>query len=228
MIKDQIIIRSLGLTEYQQSWQEMKDFTDKRTDETIDEFWILEHEPVYTQGQNGKPEHILNANNIPVVPVDRGGQVTYHGPGQLVAYTLVDVKRKKLNVRQLVNALENSVIQLLKSYDIEANARCDAPGVYVNNQKICSIGLRIRRGCSYHGIALNVNMDLAPFLGINPCGYAELSMTQLADLTKIPTPKIPELGLKLIDYLAANLGYTTRLFNPRASDRNYGTIEHKQ
>jgi len=157
----------------------MRGFTDARDENTPDELWIVEHEPVYTLGQSGKTEHILNPGNIPVVKSDRGGQVTYHGPGQLVIYVLLDLKRYGLGVRQLVSLLENSVIELLADYQIKAQARCDAPGVYINDAKICSIGLRIRRGCSYHGLAFNVAMDLAPFSGINPCGYQGLKMTQL-------------------------------------------------
>ncbi len=149
---------------------------------TADEIWLLEHPPVFTQGQNGKPEHVLNPGVIPIVQSDRGGQITYHGPGQLVIYTLIDVKRKKLNVRQLVTLLEQSVIQLLAKYQIQAYAECKAPGIYVNEKKICSVGLRIRRGCSYHGLALNIDMNLEPFSRINPCGFADLHMVQFTDL----------------------------------------------
>jgi lipoyl(octanoyl) transferase len=190
----------------------MKDFTNQRHEETLDELWLLEHQPVFTQGQNGKPEHVLNPGNIPIVQTDRGGQVTYHGPGQVVIYTLIDVKRKKLNVRELVTRLEQSVIQLLAQHQIEAKARCDAPGVYVDNKKICSVGLRIRRGSSYHGLAFNVDMDLEPFSRINPCGYAELQMTQLTELAG--PQNIQFIGNQLIECLIANLGYTTRLFEP--------------
>jgi lipoyl(octanoyl) transferase len=195
---------------YADVWQAMKDFTHSRNDLTTDEIWLLQHSPVFTQGQNGKPEHILQAGDIPIVQTDRGGQVTYHGPGQLVVYILVDVKRKKLNVRQLVTALENSVIQLLAAYHITATADCKAPGVYVANKKICSVGLRIRRGCSYHGLAFNINMDLEPFSRINPCGFSNLQMTQLADLYK--SPNILQIGHELIEYLSANLGYNSRQF----------------
>jgi lipoyl(octanoyl) transferase len=213
MIADTVIIRTFpGLQDYQASWQAMKDFTNQRHEETLDELWLLEHQPVFTQGQNGKPEHVLNPGNIPIVQTDRGGQVTYHGPGQVVIYTLIDVKRKKLNVRELVTRLEQSVIQLLAQHQIEAKARCDAPGVYVDNKKICSVGLRIRRGSSYHGLAFNVDMDLEPFSRINPCGYAELQMTQLTELAG--PQNIQFIGNQLIDCLIANLGYTTRLFEP--------------
>ena len=167
MTADVVIIRSLGRQDYLATWAAMQQFTNERlTDETngtIDEIWLLEHLPVFTQGQNGKPEHILNPGDIPIVQTDRGGQVTYHGPGQLMVYVLIDLKRKKFNVRQLVTLLEQSVIDMLASHGIKAVAKCDAPGVYVDGKKLCSIGLRIRRGCSYHGIAFNVNMDLTPF-----------------------------------------------------------------
>ncbi len=205
-----VIIRTLdGLQDYSHCWQTMKDFTNQRQEDTPDEFWILEHTPVFTQGQNGKPEHVLNPGSIPVVQTDRGGQVTYHGPGQIVIYTLIDVKRKKMNIRELVTSLEQSVIQLLAHYQITAKARCDAPGVYVDDQKICSVGLRIRRGCSYHGLAFNVAMDLEPFTRINPCGYQSLKMTQLSQLTTTHQPL--QIGHELIEYLISNLGYTTRL-----------------
>jgi len=160
----------------------MTEFTDRRTPDTPDEFWLLEHEPVFTLGLAGKHEHILAAGNIPVVQVDRGGQITYHGPGQLVAYTLIDLKRAGLTIRDLVSALENAVIDTVAGYGIKARHRREAPGVYVGEEKLASIGLRIRRGCSYHGLALNVDMDLAPFEKINPCGFEGMRMTQLADL----------------------------------------------
>lgn len=158
----------------------MQHFTRQRDDHTIDELWLLEHLPVFTQGQAGKAEHILNPNEIPVIQSDRGGQVTYHGPGQLIAYVLLDLKRKSLTIRQLVSQLEMAIVQLLSHYGIkDAYARGDAPGVYIAHQKICSLGLRVKRGCSYHGLALNVSMDLTPFSYINPCGFQALSMTQI-------------------------------------------------
>ncbi len=202
-----VTIRKMPPQEYVSCWQAMKSFTDSRDENTQDEIWLLEHFPVFTQGQNGKPEHVLDAGAIPIIQSDRGGQVTYHGPGQLMVYTLVDVKRKKLNVRQLVTLLEQSVIQLLAHFQIEAQAKCEAPGVYVNQQKIASIGLRIRRGCAYHGFALNVAMDLTPFTRINPCGYSELKMIQLADL--IQPSELATAETKLIEYLMKNLGYTS-------------------
>ncbi|WP_086929754.1 lipoyl(octanoyl) transferase LipB [Agarilytica rhodophyticola] len=179
-------VKNLGLMDYQESWQAMRTFTDKRDAETVDELWLVEHPPVFTQGQAGKPEHILNTSNIPIVETDRGGQVTYHGPGQLVAYPLLDLKRLKLGVRDLVTLLEQSVIELLQSYGIESSAKADAPGVYVDDKKIASLGLRVRRGCSYHGVAINVDMDLGPFLQINPCGYQGLEMIQIKDLVTDP------------------------------------------
>lgn len=157
----------------------MRDFTDSRINETADEFWFLQHPPVYTLGKNAKAEHVLNANGIPVINVDRGGQVTYHGPGQIVVYTLLDLKRLKIGVRELVTMIENSIIDLLAAYGVESSARRDAPGVYVNNAKIAALGLRVRKGCSFHGLALNVDMDLEPFSRINPCGYEGLEVTQL-------------------------------------------------
>jgi len=181
-----VIIRDLGQVSYLETWQRMQSFTLERDDATIDEIWLLEHEPVFTQGQAGKAEHILNPGDIPIVKVDRGGQVTYHGPGQLVAYVLLDMSRIGSDVRKLVSALENSVVNTLAHYDIQAAPKADAPGVYVDERKICSLGLRIKKGKSFHGLALNVKMDLEPFLRINPCGYAGLEMTQLNEFTATP------------------------------------------
>ncbi|WP_455914677.1 lipoyl(octanoyl) transferase LipB [Pseudomonas syringae] len=173
--------RELGLTDYEPTWQAMKRFTDGRDRETADEVWLVQHPPVFTQGQSGKPEHLLLPGDIPVVQVDRGGQVTYHGPGQLVAYLLLDVRRLGFGVRDLVTRIERSLIDLLAGYGVTAAAKADAPGVYVDGAKIASLGLRIRNGCSFHGLALNVDMDLDPFKRINPCGYAGLAMTQLRE-----------------------------------------------
>jgi lipoyl(octanoyl) transferase len=177
------IVRELGLQPYEQVWRDMQLFTDQRTDSTEDELWLLQHQPVYTLGKNGKAEHILNPGDIPVVNSDRGGQVTYHGPGQVIVYTLLDLSRIKIGVRELVTRIENSVINLLEDYAISANARKDAPGVYVDGRKIAALGLRVRKGCSFHGLALNVDMDLEPFSRINPCGYQGLEVTQLSALT---------------------------------------------
>ncbi len=175
-------VKILGRLEYQRTWEAMQQFTAQRTHDTRDEIWLLEHPPVYTQGQAGKPEHLLDAHGIPVVKIDRGGQITYHGPGQIVMYVLLDLRRRSLNVRQLVRMLEQSVIGLLAEYGIHAEGREDAPGVYVNGAKIAALGLKIRNGCCYHGLSFNVDMDLTPFAYINPCGYAGLRVTQARDL----------------------------------------------
>jgi lipoyl(octanoyl) transferase len=181
-LNHQCIFKQLGRQDYQPIWQKMKDFTINRDDTTQDEVWFVEHSPVFTQGQAGKEEHLLSTKDIPVVKVDRGGQVTYHGPGQQVVYFLVDLRRKKMGVRHLVSAIEDIVIELLAGFKIKSSARADAPGVYVDGKKICSLGLKIKRGCSFHGLALNVNMDLEPFLRINPCGYKGLEVTQTSSL----------------------------------------------
>ncbi len=179
---NQLLVRKLGLVDYAETWQAMQHFTDTRDEHAQDELWLLEHQPVFTQGQAGKAEHLLMPGDIPVVQVDRGGQVTYHGPGQLVIYLMLNVRRRKMGVRELVSAMEDAVVATLADHNITANARPDAPGVYVNGEKICSLGLRIRKGCSFHGLALNVNMDLAPFERINPCGYQGMAMTDCARL----------------------------------------------
>ncbi len=190
-----IIFRSLGRQPYIPIWRAMQRFTDTRHANTQDEIWFLEHEPVYTQGMAGKPEHILNAQDIPVVDIDRGGQVTYHGPGQLVVYFMLDVARKKLAPRQLVTKIEQALIQLLAKWHITAHTRADAPGVYVNHAKIASLGLRIRQQASYHGLALNVDMDLQPFKGINPCGHAGMKIVQVRDF--VPTLQMAEVKKQL-------------------------------
>jgi len=174
-----ISIRHLGEVDYDETWQKMRDFTDNRQKDTPDELWFLQHPAVYTLGKNGKPEHVLNSAEIPVINSDRGGQVTYHGPGQIVVYTLLDLSRLNIGVRTLVTDLEQVIIELLNDYGIAANARRDAPGVYVNDAKIAALGLRVRKGCSFHGLALNVAMDLEPFSRINPCGYEGLEVTQI-------------------------------------------------
>jgi len=201
-----IKLRSLGRVAYEPTWQAMQHFTDTRNEQTADEIWLLEHPPVFTQGQAGKAEHLLMPGDIPVVQVDRGGQVTYHGPGQLVAYVLVDVRRAKIGVRELVSKLETTLVKLLAGYGIDAYAKPDAPGVYVGQAKIASLGLRIRRGCSFHGLALNVDMDLQPFQRINPCGYQGLAMTHMASLVKTPV-NLTEVGQQLGTILSAELGY---------------------
>src|SRR5690554_3407168 len=208
-VAESLIVRHLGLQDYQPVWQAMTEFTNKRTADTTDELWLVEHPPVFTQGQAGKPEHLLIPGDIPVVQTDRGGQVTYHGPGQVVLYPLIDVRRARLGVRDLVSALENAVIALLAEYGVAARARPDAPGVYVQTPageaKIASLGLRIRRGGSFHGVALNVDGDLAPFARINPCGYAGMAMARLADLAD-GCPGVEAVGERLADYLARELG----------------------
>lgn len=181
-MQETLVVRHLGKQDYEPIWRAMHAFTDQRNEETLDEVWFVEHNPVFTQGQAGKTEHLLNTGDIPVVQSDRGGQVTYHGPGQMVVYFLINIRRKKFGVRDLVTHIENLVINTLKAYNIDSAARPDAPGVYVDNKKICSLGLRIRRGCSFHGLALNVNMDMSPFLRINPCGYAGMEMAQVSQL----------------------------------------------
>jgi len=183
-----ILIKQLGLQPYEQTWQAMQTFTDQRSTETQDEIRLVQHLPVFTQGLNGKAEHILQQSDIPIVQTDRGGQVTYHAPGQAIVYVLIDLKRAKLGVRALVTELENSIIEYLKLLNIDAKARADAPGVYVSGKKIASLGLKIRKQRSYHGLALNVDMDLSPFNLVNPCGLAGMQMTQLSSLLKdVPT-----------------------------------------
>ncbi len=185
-VKPNVIIRHLGRVPYEETWHKMQNFTLERSSETVDEIWLLEHDAVFTQGQAGKAEHVLSPGEIPVVKVDRGGQVTYHGPGQMVAYVLLDMSRVGSDVRKLVTALEQSVVNLLAHYEIASAPKADAPGVYVNEQKICSLGLRIKKGKSFHGLALNVDMDLTPFSRINPCVYAGLEMTQISHYSANP------------------------------------------
>jgi lipoyl(octanoyl) transferase len=199
---------NLGVQDYQTSWQAMTDFTNQRTPETVDQLWLVQHPPVFTQGQAGKAEHLLFPGDIPVVQTDRGGQVTYHGPGQLVAYPLLDLRRLKIGVRELVTAIEQTIVATLAHYGIDSAAKPDAPGVYVNGDKIASLGLRVRRGCSFHGLALNVAMDLAPFGRINPCGYQGLAMTQMQDLLPHP-PLLEDVQTQLVAEFARKLGYET-------------------
>lgn len=200
-----LIIRALGEQPYLDTWHAMQAFTSGRDETTPDELWCLEHPPVYTQGQAGKAEHILAPGEIPVVQVDRGGQVTYHGPGQLVIYLLIDLRRAKLGIRDLVNLIEQSIVTVLSDVGVVALPRPDAPGVYVGEAKIASLGLRVRRGCSFHGLALNVNMDTEPFSRINPCGYQGLAMTQVADT--VPGITIAEVADPLATELSVRLGY---------------------
>ncbi|WHR52843.1 lipoyl(octanoyl) transferase LipB [Vibrio furnissii] len=211
---NQLVVRRFGRQDYHPVWQAMHDFTDQRDDTTRDEVWLVEHNPVFTQGQAGKAEHLLNTGDIPVVQSDRGGQVTYHGPGQIVAYFLINLRRKKLGVRELVTDIENLVINTLNAYNIDAAARPDAPGVYVEGKKICSLGLRIRKGCSFHGLALNVNMDLSPFLRINPCGYQGMEMVQVSDLGG--PARIEDVEQQLIKELVSLFGYEEVEFSTEA------------
>lgn len=197
------IVKRLGRVDYAPTFQAMQDFTAGRTAETPDEVWIVEHPPVYTLGQAGKPEHILQDIGIPLVQIDRGGQVTYHGPGQVVIYLLLDLHRRKIKVRELVTAIEQAVINLLATHGVTAERRDGAPGVYVGEAKVAALGLRIRHGCSYHGVSLNVDMDLSPFAAINPCGYAGLKVIQTKDLN-IPLTA-HEAGEQLSQHLLQQL-----------------------
>lgn len=197
-------VRELGRQPYLPVWRAMQAFTDARDEHTADELWLVEHDPVYTLGQAGKPEHVLLPGDIPVLPVDRGGQVTYHGPGQLVAYPLVDLRRRKLGVRELVHRIEQAIIDVLAGDGIAAERREGAPGVYVGEAKIAALGLRVRRGCSFHGLAFNIAMDLAPFAGINPCGYRGLAVTQMLDFVPSITPA--QVAPRLVDALSRQLG----------------------
>jgi len=203
---DKLVVRTLGEVPYLPTWQAMQDFTANRDAETVDEIWVLEHEPVFTQGQAGKQEHLIDTGDIPVVQVDRGGQVTYHGPGQVVVYLLLNLRRKKYGVRELVARMEQSIVELLSEHGVEAYAKPDAPGVYVNEAKICSLGLRVRKGCSFHGLAFNLNMDLEPFNRINPCGYAGMAVTRLSQLVE----ELDSTAVKnsLTEILVKRLGYT--------------------
>ncbi len=213
-MQHQLVVRRLGRQDYEPVWKAMHEFTDQRTEETLDEVWLVEHNPVFTQGQAGKAEHLINTGDIPVVQSDRGGQVTYHGPGQLVAYFLINLRRKKLGVRDLVTHIENLVINTLKAYNIDSAARPDAPGVYVDSKKICSLGLRIRKGCSFHGLALNVNMDLTPFLRINPCGYEGMEMVQVSQFGG--PDNVATVEKQLIQELVTLLGYEQVEFSTEA------------
>ena len=200
----ELIVRSLGRQPYLETWEAMKSFTADRGDDTNDELWCLEHPRVYTQGQAGKAEHILAPGDIPVIPVDRGGQVTYHGPGQLVVYLMINLSRRKMGVRALVDVIEQALVRTLAELGITAEPRPDAPGVYVGDAKIASLGLRVRRGCSFHGLALNVHMDMEPFRRINPCGYAGLAMCQVSDF--VATAPIDDIEKRLAAQLVVGLG----------------------
>ncbi|MFA5678097.1 MAG: lipoyl(octanoyl) transferase LipB [Pseudomonas sp.] len=202
----ELIVRDLGLVEYQPTLEAMRKLTAERDADTPDEIWLLQHPPVFTQGQAGKAEHVLAAGDIPVIPVERGGQVTYHGPGQLVGYLMLDLRRLGLGVRDLVTAMEQSLVDLLAGYGLQAAPKADAPGVYIADAKIASLGLRVRRGCSFHGLALNVDMDMEPFSRINPCGYSGLQMIQLSQLVSEPVV-MAEVAQRLERALRHHLGY---------------------
>lgn len=197
------LVRRLGLADYEPTWRAMQDFTASRQEDTPDELWLVQHPPVYTLGQAGKPEHLLQQTAIPLVHIDRGGQITYHGPGQIVIYLLLDLRRNGFKVRELVHRMEQALIDLMADYGIKAERRDGAPGVYVGPAKIAALGLRIKNGCSYHGLSLNVNMDLAPFGWINPCGYSGMPVTQLADFGV--RDSADEAGEKLLAQLLRHL-----------------------
>ncbi|ATC98366.1 lipoyl(octanoyl) transferase [Pseudoalteromonas spongiae UST010723-006] len=201
-----LIVRQLNRQDYEPVWQAMQHYTDTRDENAADEIWLVEHNPVFTQGQAGKEEHLLMTGDIPVVKVDRGGQVTYHGPGQQVLYVLFNLRRLKIGVRELVTWLEETVIDTLNDFGIKAYAKADAPGVYVDEKKIASLGLRVRRGCSFHGLALNIDMDMEPFLRINPCGYAGMEMLQTKQINGPQT--LEEASIGLVKHLVKKLGTT--------------------
>ena len=208
----ELLTRRLGLADYEPVWRAMQDFTARRKEDTPDEAWLLEHRPVFTLGLAGRREHLLAPGDIPVIPVDRGGQVTYHGPGQLVVYLLLDLNRLGLGVQALVREMEGAVIDLLAAEGIEAHARRDAPGVYVKDAKIAALGLRVKRGRTYHGLALNLDMDLEPFGRIDPCGFPGMAVTQLRELGL--SPGMDEVSSRLLSHLARRLGYTALLSAP--------------
>ena len=203
MTGENIRVKNLGLADYRETWEKMKAFTKTRDTDSVDELWITEHAPVFTQGQNGRPEHLLDTGDIPVIQIDRGGQVTYHGPGQLVLYCLLDLNRRGLGVRALVTHIEVSIIEFLSRYNVKAIARKNSPGVYVNSAKIAALGLRIRKGCCYHGLSLNIDMDLSPFTRINPCGLKGQAVTQMVDLNI--SIGLEQAGQELADILIGNI-----------------------
>ncbi len=204
----ELLVRDLGLTDYAAVFADMKAFTEARDDDTLDELWLTEHRPVFTQGQAGKAEHVLAPGDIPIIQSDRGGQVTYHGPGQLVGYLMFDVRRLGISVRDLVTGIEAAVVAVLEGYGIHGEPRADAPGVYVDGAKIASLGLRVRRGCSYHGLSLNVDMDLEPFTRINPCGLSGVSVTRMVDLAE--GVSLPAVRERLVSALADTYGFRLR------------------
>jgi lipoyl(octanoyl) transferase len=205
MAEQKLIVRQLGLQPYEPIWRAMQKLTNERSADTSDEIWLLEHQSVFTQGQAGKAEHLLNPGGIPVVQVDRGGQVTYHGPGQLIIYLMIDIRRSKLGIRDIVTLMEQSIIKLLQGYSVEAYAKSDAPGVYVDSSKIASLGLRVRKGCTFHGLALNLNVNTEPFLRINPCGYAGMKVTNLADY--VSNLNNQQVATRLTNFMIKEIGY---------------------
>lgn len=202
---NRLYLRRLGIADYEPVWREMQAFTDSRDQQTPDQLWLVQHPPVFTQGQAGKAEHVLAPGDIPVIQVDRGGQVTYHGPGQIVAYPLVDIRRKGIGVREFVNRIEESIIGVLSLHGVHGQRMEGAPGIYVDGNKVASLGLRVRRGCTFHGLAFNIDMDLEPFQRINPCGYAGLQVTQLSDLAVVTFAQAEQ---ELVENLARHLGYS--------------------
>lgn len=202
---NRLYLRRLGIADYEPVWREMQVFTDSRDKQTPDQLWLVQHPPVFTQGQAGKAEHVLAPGDIPVIQVDRGGQVTYHGPGQIVAYPLVDIRRKGIGVREFVNRIEESIIGVLSLHGVHGQRMEGAPGIYVDGNKVASLGLRVRRGCTFHGLAFNIEMDLEPFQRINPCGYAGLQVTQLSDLAEVTFEQAEQ---ELVENLARQLGYS--------------------
>ena len=200
-----LLVRDLGLQNYEPIWQAMQKFTAERDESTPDELWCLEHPAVFTLGLNGKKQHLLTPTTIPVINIDRGGQVTYHGPGQLVIYTLLDLARLNIGVKELVSSIEQSIIQLLSHYDIQAKGKENQPGVYIDDAKIAALGLRIKKNKSYHGLSLNLDMDLSPFQQINPCGYAGMPVTQISDIK--PERDLSTVQTDLVTILTRQLGY---------------------
>ncbi len=203
-VTETLIVRDLGLQAYEPIWRAMQAFTDARDEHTPDELWLVQHPPVFTQGQAGKAEHVLAAGDIPVIQVDRGGQVTYHGPGQIVAYPLVDLRRLGVSVKSLVCRIEEAILRVLAHYGVQASRRPGAPGIYVQDAKIASLGLRVRRGCSFHGLAFNIRMDLEPFQRINPCGFAGLAVTDLSHFADVDLALVQQ---ELVRELADQLGF---------------------
>ena len=204
-LTDRLSLRRFGIAEYEPVWRAMQAFTDSRDENSGDELWLVQHPPVFTQGQAGKAEHVLAPGDIPVIQVDRGGQVTYHGPGQIVAYPLVDIRRKGIGVREVVHRIEAAIIGVLAHYGVKGERIAGAPGIYVNGDKVASLGLRVRRGCTFHGLAFNIDMDLEPFQRINPCGFAGLQVTQLSALAPVDFQEVQD---RLVDGLAQQLGYS--------------------